>query len=111
LDDKDGNESKADKSDGEETLSLVEASENEGLISLDGDVPKGLIECDGPDTSDGEVVEEKEWGVISGSVGNTEKRKSEESMGGKRKKLRSLPTLASYEDYVKLIEEGPGDDI
>jgi len=74
---------------------------------LDGDVPKGLIECDGPDASDGEVVEEKEWGVISGSVGNAEKRKSEESMGGKRKKLMLLPTLASYEDYVKLIEEGP----
>jgi len=68
---------------------------------LDGDVPKGLIECDGPDASDGEVVEEMEWGVISGSVGNAEKRK----------KLRSLPTLASYEDYVKLIEEDPEDDI
>ena len=78
---------------------------------MDGDVPRGLIECDDPDASVGEIVEEKEWGVISGSVGNAEKRKSEESMRGKRKKLRSLPTLASYEDYVKLIEEGPEDDI
>jgi len=51
-------------------------------------------------------------GVISGSVGNTEKRKSEESMGGKRKKLRSLLTLAGCEDYVKLMEDdGPEDDI
>lgn len=71
---------------------------------MDGDVPKGLIECDSPDASDGEVVEEKEWGIISGSVGNAEKRKSEESMGGKRKKLWSLPTLASHEDYVRQVD-------
>jgi len=91
--------------------SLVKASDNEDLISLDGEVPEGLIEYDGSDVSDGEAVEEREWGGISGSAGNAIKRKSEESKGGKRKKLRSLPTFASYDDYAKLIEEGPEDDI
>jgi len=106
-----GDENKADESDDEEALSLVEASDNEDLVSLDGDVPEGLIEHDGSDVSDEEAVEEREWDGISGSAGNAKKRKSEESKGGKRKKLRSLPTFASYDDYAKLIEEGPEDDI
>ena len=93
-------ENKADESDDEEALSLVEALDNEGLI-----------EYDGSDVSDGKAVEEREWGSISGSAGNAKKRKSEESKGGKRKKLRSLPTFASYDDYAKLIEEGPEDNI
>ena len=31
--------------------------------------------------------------------------------GRKRRKLAQLPTFASYEDYAKMIEEGPEDDI
>jgi len=106
-----GDKNKSDESDDEKALSLVEASDNEDLISLDGEVPEGLIEYDGSDVSDGEAVEEREWGGISGSAGNANKRKSDESKGRKRKKLRSLPTFASYDDYAKLIEEGPDDDI
>ena len=109
--DEDFDENKSDKSDDDEALALVEASDNEDLISLDGDVPEGLIEYNGSNVSDGEAVEEREWGGISGSARKANKRKSEESKGGKRKKLRSLPTFASYDDYAKLIEEGPDDDI
>jgi len=36
----------------------------EGLISLDGDIPRGLIECDDPDASDGEIVERERNGVL-----------------------------------------------
>ena len=44
------------------------------------------------------------------------KRKREDGEGknsskDRRKKLRSLPTFASYEDYAKLIEDGPEDNI
>jgi len=102
---------KANKSDDKEALSLVKALHNEDLISLDGDVPEGLIKYDGSNVSDGEAVEEMKWVGISGSAGNTKKRKSKESKGGKRKKLRSLPTFASYDDYIKLIEEGLEDNI
>ena len=96
VDDEDAEEDQDD--DG---LSLVEASDNEDLISLDGDVPHGLDHDDS--------AKDEEWAGIHS--GNDKKRKREEDRTGKRKKLRSLPTFASYEDYAKLIEEGPEDDI
>ncbi|CAA7269374.1 unnamed protein product [Cyclocybe aegerita] len=127
AEDKDAEE-KEDSDD--DLMSLVEGSDNEDLISLDGDVPEGLIEYDGSDDSDdgnadpgvllpdadANVDPEEEWhGIGVGTSKNDKKRKHDEATaggkGGKRKKLRSLPTFASYEDYAKLIEEGPEDDI
>ena len=29
----------------------------------------------------------------------------------RKKKLRALPTFASYEDYARMIEDGPEEDI
>ena len=103
-----GSEVEDDEDDNSDALSLVEASDNEDLISLDGDVPDDLIEYDGSDAGE---EDEAEWGGIEeGAVGG-QKRKREETRGGKRKKLKSLPTFASYEDYAKMIEDGPEDDI
>ena len=110
----DDDENEGDNDDG---LSLAEVSDNEDLISLDGDLPHGLIEYDGSDVDANEdddddaatLAKDEEWGGISS--GNDKKRKREDSRMGKRKKLRSLPTFASYEDYAKLIEEGLEDDI
>ncbi|PFH49158.1 hypothetical protein AMATHDRAFT_5130 [Amanita thiersii Skay4041] len=86
-------------------LSLAEASDNEDLISLNADIPDGLIEYDGTGT-DGEG---EEWSGIEGEkLGK--KRKREERKGSKRKKLRSLPTFASFEEYAGMIEEGEDDD-
>ena len=48
-------------------------------------------------------------GGDGGAAGKKRKRKEEDKQ--RRKKLRSLPTFASYEDYAKLIEDGPEDDI
>jgi len=118
LDDEDSqldlSEDEKDDSNAGDMLSLVEGSDNEDLISMDGDVPDGLIEYDGSDGSDGEpgviVDEDEEWGGISADS-SSKKRKREETSGAKRKKLRSLPTFASYEDYAKMIEDGPEDDI
>ena len=104
--------------DDDDNLSLAEASDNEDLISLDGDLPHGLIEYDGSDVdgTDGDddddaatLAKNEEWGGIS--TGTKKKRKREDDKTVKRKKLRSLPTFASYEDYAKLIEEGLEDDI
>lgn len=107
----DEDEAENGSSDDGDGLSLVEASDNEDLISLNGDVPDGLIEYDGSDTDDNPEQEEV-WGGISGSGGTGAKRKREgESKSERRKKLRSLPTFASYEDYAKMIEDGPEDDI
>ncbi|KAJ7221697.1 CBF/Mak21 family-domain-containing protein [Mycena pura] len=97
-----------DNTDGDDSgLSLAEGSDNEDLVPVDSEFSAGLIDYDG---SDGE---DEEWGGISGSQGATKtKRKREESSNNqRRKKLRSLPTFASYEDYAKMIEDGPEDDI
>lgn len=86
-------------------FSMAEGSDNEDLIGLD-EVPHGLIEYDGSADEQGDG--EESWS----GFGSTKKRKQEtESKREKRKKLRSLPTFASYDDYAKMIEDGPEDDI
>lgn len=89
------------------TLDLVEGSDNEDLVSLDGDIPEGLLDYEGSQSSDDE-----EWsGIDTGEDKKGTKRKRDDTSRERRKKLRSLPTFASYEDYAKLIEDGPEDDI
>ncbi|KAG6816898.1 hypothetical protein H0H87_001851 [Tephrocybe sp. NHM501043] len=101
-------EAQGDEGGDDDALSLVEGSDNEDLISLDGDVPDGLIDWDGG-SSDEEVSGEEWGGIKEESVGK--KRKREVTSRQQRKKLKSLPTFASYEDYAKMIEDGPEDDI
>lgn len=105
--------------DDDDQLSLVESSGAEDLIPLDEAealvFKDGLIDwpADEGGSSDGEN-EDGEWGGFGGgSPVLGEKRKRKGGMEGreKRKKVRSLPTFASYEDYAQLIEEGPDDDI
>lgn len=89
-------------------LSLAEASGDEDLMSLNGDMPDGLIEFD--EAEDEAEPEEEEWGGI-GAGGGTKRKRDDEDKKSKRKKLKALPTFASYEDYAKMIEDGPEDDI
>ncbi|CAE6415012.1 unnamed protein product [Rhizoctonia solani] len=64
--------------------------------------PEDLIELSGGDvsSSDGEPVR-----------GKRKKSSTADSKREKRKKLRRLPTFASAEDYAKMIDEAPEDDI
>ncbi|KAF5348324.1 hypothetical protein D9756_010452 [Leucocoprinus leucothites] len=103
---------KQDDDDDDDALSLVEGSDNEDLIPLN-DLPDGLIAYDGS-SSEGEG--EGEWGGITTSDKNKKRKRGageeKDSTDSKRKKSkRSLPTFANYEDYAKMIEEGPEDDI
>ncbi|KAK1228296.1 RNA-binding ribosome biosynthesis protein mak21 [Marasmius sp. AFHP31] len=91
----------------DDNLSLAEMSDNDDLVPLDN--IEGLVEYDGSDVDD-DGEEEEEWGGISGDANKKRKRKADEK-GGKRKKSRSLPTFATYEEYAKMIEDGPEDDI
>lgn len=102
--DEDDREEDEDEGDG---FDLAEASDAEDLLPLDADVPTGLIEFDGSDAEDGGA--EEEWGGVGD--GAVKKRKRGDNDKNKRKKLKSLPTFASYEDYAKLIEDGPEDNI
>lgn len=53
---------------------------------------------------------ENEWGGLS--EGSKRKRNKDEE-GGKKKKRRmvGIPTFASYEDYAKMIDEAPEEDL
>ncbi|KAF9260990.1 CBF-domain-containing protein [Marasmius fiardii PR-910] len=108
LDDDEDDEDDEDEEepDDDENLSLAESSDNEDLVALD-DI-QGLIEYDG---SESEQQEEEEWGGITSEATKKRKRDTEEKGRKHRKKSRSLPTFASYEDYAKIIEDGPEDDI
>lgn len=105
--------------DGDDQLSLAESSNAEDLIPLDEAEAlafrDGLIDwpADEGGSSDGEIKDEEWGGFGDGSPASGKKRKWKGGAEGqkKRKRVRSLPTFASYEDYAKLIEEGPDDDV
>jgi ribosome biogenesis protein MAK21 len=102
--DEDEIEEDAEQSD---LLALAEGSDNDDLIDLDEDLPGGLVDYDGSDSEN--APGEQEWTGLDG--GQKRKRGDEKRVQDKRKKLRSLPTFASYEDYAKMIDDGPEDDI
>jgi len=102
-----------DDSPHDDALSLAEESDDDDLLAID-DIP-GLIEYDGSDASADEGDPEngdrdEEWGGISErKVKRKLKEKDQDEK--KRKKRKTLPTFASYEEYAKMIEDGPEDDI
>lgn len=117
--DEEGGADRSEDSDGSadgDGLSLAEASDAEDLLPLDAEVPTGLIEYDGSDAPGGSEDEE-EWGGIGvGGTASKKRKRGEEGAKGRgrgkgRKKLRALPTFASYEAYAAMIEDGPEDDV
>ncbi|THH16047.1 hypothetical protein EW146_g4548 [Bondarzewia mesenterica] len=95
----------------DDAFSMVEASDAEDLIDLDEDEPNGLIDYNGSDVESG-GEEEEEWaGFENGAGGKRKRGYKDKGMKNKRKKIRSLPTFASYEDYAKMIEDGPEDNV
>ncbi|KZV64527.1 CBF-domain-containing protein [Peniophora sp. CONT] len=93
----------------DEAFSLAEDSDADDLLDLDAEVPDGLIHFPGTSLQDPEQDEGEEWGGFDDGASKKRKRKEEEK--SRRQKLRSLPTFASYEDYAKMIEDAPEDDI
>ncbi|KAL4252111.1 CBF/MAK21 family protein [Abortiporus biennis] len=100
--------SEEEELDEDDALSMAEDSDADDLLPLDADLPDGLIDYEG---SSGEE-EVEEWGGFDGGLKASKKRKrGDDEKKSNKKKLRSLPTFASYEDYAKLIEDGPEDNI
>lgn len=114
-DGQDGEQNENDEDEDGEELGFAEDSDAEDLLPLDAEVPMGLMDFDGLGSDGGEGEDEEEWAGISSGPKEKQKgkRKRDEEDGKKsrRKKLRALPTFASYEDYAKLIEDGPEDNI
>jgi len=104
-DDTNERDSDAEKDDTDDALSLIEASDNDDLIPLD-EMPDDVLVYDG---SLSESEDEGEWGGIKSK---TRKRKrGDDKETDLKKKRRSLPTFVSYEDYAKMIEDGPENNI
>jgi ribosome biogenesis protein MAK21 len=94
--------------DDDNTLALVGGSDHEDLISLDGDIHEGLLGYRDSESSD----HGEEWGGIDTNKDKKgTKRKHDDASREKRKKLKLLPTFASYEDYAKIIEDGAEDHL
>ncbi|KAI0295053.1 CBF/Mak21 family-domain-containing protein [Multifurca ochricompacta] len=97
----------SDLDDGE--FSLAESSDADDLFDLDAEVPVDLVDLDE------EISSAEEWTGFTAVAGERKKRRRKgeelEETRARRKKLRSLPTFASYEDYAKMIENGPEDNL
>lgn len=105
---------KEDDNTHDDALSLAEGSDDDDLLAI-SDIP-GLIEYDGSDASADEGDPEnsdgdEEWGGISERKGKRKLKGKDQDEKRKQKKRRTLPTFASYEEYAKMIEDGPEDDI
>ena len=84
-----------DKSDNDDEFSDAEASDDLELI--DYDTPDSIAE---------------DWTGIEGSfdvAADNKRKRGNDGAPYRRKKRRSLPTFASYEEYARMIEDGPED--
>lgn len=100
-------ENDLDNGQDDDEFSLLEASDD---LLDPAEASVDLIEYDAIDCG------EEEWTGLGSGVDVTD-NKRKRSRGGKdgtparRKKFRSLSTFASYEDYARMIEDGPEDDL
>ena len=77
------------------------AEDDVDLIDLEDEAPADIPWTSAFEPEDSELV-----------TGKRKPHTEDTQKGGrKRRKLAQLPTFASYEDYAKMIEEGPEDDI
>lgn len=104
-----GNDSDGDDSE-------VEGSEPESL--MDGGMPGDLGDSDEPlefGEDEDDLIELSEGAELTSDDepvdGKRKKAAPAESKREKRRKLRQLPTFASAEDYAKMIDDAPEDDI
>lgn len=111
--DNDANESGSDESHSGDIEVDDEVESAEG-----GSIPDDLSDSDGPleFEEDPDDLLELSGGAVSSSDEEIlrGKRKRLSQVGdkkAKRKKLRKLPTFASAEDYAKMIDEAPEEDI
>ncbi|KAH7098243.1 CBF-domain-containing protein [Auriculariales sp. MPI-PUGE-AT-0066] len=94
----------SDSKDGEDELDLMEDGED----VMDDDDLVDLADFMGEDGG-----QDEEWGGIGSADSNSKKRKrsSADEPSKRKKRLRDLPTFATYEDYQRMIEEAPEDNI
>jgi ribosome biogenesis protein MAK21 len=117
LDDmSDDDEGDGETGEDQDEVSELTDSDNDSIAS--GGMPNDLGDSDdGLEFAEGEddLIELSEGQDISSdeepSQGKRKKSVAAESNREKRRKLRQLPTFASAEDYAKMIDDAPEDDI
>lgn len=97
-----------EEENGSDTFTMAEGSDDEDLVDWsEANVPGGLVEYDGSDAGN-----EEEWAGFGDEPSKKRKRAGDQQeKQGRRKKLKSLPTFASYEDYQAMIDADPEDNI
>jgi ribosome biogenesis protein MAK21 len=85
--------------------SIAEGSGDDDLLPF-----RGLIEYDGSDTSE-EKEEEESWLGVGTPAANKKRTNEVDTRPRKRKKRETLTAFASYEDYARMIEDAPEDNI
>jgi ribosome biogenesis protein MAK21 len=93
--------------DDEDDLGFAEGSDAEDLLDLDAELPAGLVPVHGPESDQ----EQDAWGGIDTTSASKKRSANGESRSAKRRKLRSLPTFASADDYAALIDGTPEDNV
>ena len=118
VEDEAGSEEASDPDEVEHVEEDEGGSEEENLVESDVDLIV-LSDVEFLDTGDDETGVGREASPSafepedSETVSGVRRPHPEDTHKGgrKRRKVGTLPTFASYEDYAKLIEEGPEDDI
>ena len=90
----------SDKSDNDDEFSDAEASDASDDLEL--------IDYDTTDSN------AEDWTGIEGSfdvAADNKRKRGNDGAPSRRKKRRSLPTFASYEEYARMIEDGPEDNL
>jgi len=80
-------------------FSSAEASDTDDLVNLDAKTPVGIIQRGQTGTA------AQESPVFGGGKKRKRKGPGKEDMQVHKKKLRDLPTFASYEDFAQMIED------
>ena len=109
-----------DNDNDSDALSLAERSSAASLVALsDVELPDGLIayhsDSDVPSGAE-DAEEDEEWGGFDADAGSAKRKRKlgnakTKDKGGKKRRLRALPTFATYDDYAALIEGAPEDNI
>jgi len=77
---------------GDVGLSFAEASDGDDLVNLDAEIPVDV--------------------TMKEQTGKRKRQGPEkEDVRISKRKLRTLPTFASYEDYTRMIEDGPDENM
>jgi ribosome biogenesis protein MAK21 len=99
-------------SEDEDAPTAVEGQHGDTPDSDDDEESSGAGDLDLIDHDTTDSVSEDWTGFRGGvDIADNKRKRGNDGAPSRRKKRRSLPTFASYEDYARMIEDGPEDNL